>query len=305
MKEISKTSIKMLKKQEFDSFKVVCKRSNKTFKFKSLEISAQIGGDIHEILKKKVDVKNPKLILNIEICDKEAYVYSNKINGVGGLPVGSSGKMICSLSGGIDSPVAAYMMMKRGCKIIFVHIHNDTQADKAVLSKITDLVEQLNNYQLNSKLYIVPFGELQRRIIAVVPSKLRMIVYRRFMLKIINKIAYKERAKAIITGDSIGQVASQTIDNMTCIRESSELPVFSPLIGMNKEEIIILSRKIGTFETSIRPYPDCCSFMIAEHPETRAEIETIKKAEEHIENQDELIKESIKKAEVKKFAVGK
>lgn len=299
--DIKKNVLELAGKEDFEKFKIETKRSDKSFPMNSFEINTKIGELVADKFSKKADMKNPDLRIHIEIVEKEAFVYSKKYSGVGGLPVGSAGKVVCSLSGGIDSPVAAFLLMKRGCRVVFVHIHNNTQADKGVLSKINELVKKLTQFQLDSKLYIVPFGNIQKTIIANVPSTVRMIVYRRFMLEIINRIAKKENAKSIITGDSVGQVASQTLENIGCIYDASEFPVFAPLIGMNKEEIIFLARKIDTFDCSIQPYPDCCSFMIAQHPETKACLEDIKTIEESINEKEELIKEAVKNAEIRRF----
>jgi len=300
LEKIKKKSLEFLEKEKFVSFKIETKRSNKGFPLTSFELNREVGRCLEEKTKKRVDFKNPEFVLHIEIGEKEAFIYGGKCGGIGGLPVGTAGKVISSLSGGIDSPVASFLLMKRGCKVIFVHIHNQTQA-RGVLTKIEELVEQLTKMQLNSKLYVVPFEKIQKEIIMNVPSKLRMIVYRRFMMRIINQLAWKEKALGVVTGDSVGQVASQTLENLNCIYDASRLPVLNPLIGTNKEEIVELAKKIGTYETSIQPYPDCCSFLIAKHPETKGKLEEIKRAEEFIRNPEELIKESIKNAEVKKF----
>ncbi len=213
---------------------------------------------------------------------KRNFLYTKKFNGVGGLPTGSSGKVVSLLSGGIDSPVASFLMIKRGCNTIFVHFHNRTINSEQALSKIRKIVEVLTKFQGKSKLYVVPFERLQLEIIRNVPSKYRMIVYRRFMLKIANYIAERENAKAIVTGDNLGQVASQTIENLNTIYRISALPIFSPLIGLNKREIVDLAKKIGTYEYSILPYQDCCSFMISPHPVTRSDPKMIERFEEHI-----------------------
>ncbi|MBU1136662.1 MAG: tRNA uracil 4-sulfurtransferase ThiI [Nanoarchaeota archaeon] len=290
--DIKKKCFEILKSKEFKTFRVLTKRSNKNFEFSSNKIDRFIGEEVIKKFKKKVNLGNPELTLFIEVGEKEVFVYTDKIKGIGGLPVGVSGKVVCSLSGGIDSPVASYLMMKRGCKVVFVHIYNKTQ--QGVVQKIKDIVEQLSKFQINSKLYIVGFEKIQKQIIMNVPSKYRMIVYRRFMMKIINEIAKKENAKAVITGDSVGQVASQTIENLNCIYDASEIPVFAPLIGMNKQEIIDISNKIETYSLSILDYPDCCSFMIAKHPETKAELNEIKKIEKNIESIDGLVEDCVK-----------
>jgi len=296
--DFKEISLNILKNRTFASFKIETRRSNKGFMQSSTQINEQVGEYIVKNLNKVVKLKNPEITLNIEIGNKEAFLYVEKYQGIGGLPVGSSDSLICSLSGGLDSPVSSYMMMKRGCRIVFVHIYNPTQVNKGLLTKIKDIVKQLSTFQNNSKLYIVPFDKIQKEIMKTVPSKVRMIVYRRFMLKIMNKIAEKEKIRAIVTGDSLGQVASQTIPNLNVIYEASELPIFPPLIGMNKEEIINISRQIGTYDYSILAYPDCCSFMIAEHPEIKAELVEIKKVEANIQNQEDLIKEAFCNSEI-------
>jgi len=301
MEEIKKESLKILKKEKFSTFKIFCKRSNKDFPLTSNRINNEIGSLIVKKLKKKVDCTNPEKILYIEIGEKEAFIYFEKNKSIGGLPTSTAGKIISSLSGGIDSPVSSFLLMKRGCKIVFVHFFNKTQTNKALLTKLDDIVKQLTKSQLESKLYIIPFEKIQKEIIKNIPSNLRMIIYRRFMIRILNKIAQKEKAKGIVTGDSIGQVASQTLENLNCIYKPSKLPVFSPLIGMNKEEIVRISKEIETYEYSIQPYPDCCSFMISKHPETRANIKDIEKAESFIEKKENLIDEVISKSKIKNF----
>jgi len=301
IKDIKKQALEILKNEEFTTFKVITKRSNKKFQLNSFEINKALGQYLSNNLKKKVIMNNTDVNLYIEICEKEVFIYTNKHQSMGGLPVGVSGKVICSLSGGIDSPVASVLMMKRGCKVIFVHIFNKTLTKQGVLTKINKIVQQLTKFQFNSRLYVIPFEKIQKEIVANVPSKYRMIIYRRFMMKIINKLAKTKKAKGILTGDSIGQVASQTLENLRCIYQASDLPVFAPLIGMNKEEIVQIAKKTGTFEYSILPYPDCCSFMIAKHPETKANLKQIIQAENNIKNQEKLIQESISKAKIKIF----
>lgn len=299
MDDIKEKAREQLEREAFNVFKVAAKRSNKDFPKTSPEINTEVGKYLEERLGKKADYTKAEKTVFIEIGEKEAFVYSRKVHGIGGLPTGVSGKVMCSLSGGIDSPVAGFLLMKRGCKVVFVHIHNKTQTSGA-LGKIEELVKRLSEIQLGGRLYIVPFEKIQKEIILKVPSQERMIVYRRFMMRIINELAREEKAKGIVTGDSVGQVASQTLDNLRCIYEAVRLPIFSPLIGMNKEEIVNLGKKIGTYEISIQPYPDCCSFMIAQHPETKGQLDKIREREEGLEIK-ELVKEVIEKAEVKDF----
>lgn len=301
MNDIREKVLGLLKGKKFESFRITSTRSFKGFKKTSREINEIIGGCVIDKFDKKVKLKNPDIEIFIEIGEKEVFVFLEKIQGIGGLGVGSSGKLICSLSGGIDSPVAGFMMMKRGCKVVFVHIHNENLVKESVLEKLKNIVNELTKVQLDSKFYVVPFEKIQKQIIMNVPAKFRMIVYRRVMMKIINDIAKKEKAKGIVTGDSIGQVASQTIDNLNCIYDACLIPVFSPLIGLNKEEIIKTAEKIGTFKHSVVAYPDCCSFMIAKHPETKGKLSDIIKLEKNIKNQEKLIKDCVSGAKVLKF----
>jgi len=300
MKCVQKTALALLSAINFDTFRVTTKRSNKQYTLNSDEINVILGEVIRKKLKKKVSLNNPTVTLFVEVSAKEIFLYTHKYRGIGGLPVGSSGKAIASLSGGIDSPVASFLAAKRGVKVIFCHIQNKTILGRRVGSaKIESIVKALTKVQGESKLYIIPYEEIQKAIISCLPAEFRMIVYRRFMMKIMEKIALKEKAGGIITGDSLGQVASQTLENLKCIYQGLALPVLSPLIGMNKEEIIQIAKEIGTYEHSILPYPDCCSFMIAQHPETRADLEKIKKLEELIPNKEELVEKSIDKMKVK------
>jgi len=299
IEDIKEKALALANDSFFSTFKINAKRSNKKFSFKSNEINATVGEYILETLNKKVDVHKPDLTIFIEVTDDKTYVHSEKILGIGGLPVNERNIVISSLSGGFDSPVASYLMMKRGCSVIFVHIYNNSLVKKAVLEKIQLLVNELTKFQLTSKLYVVPFAEVQKEIIANVPSTHRMIIYRRYMFKIINEIALREYAKAVITGDSVGQVASQTLENIQCIYQASNIPILTPLIGLNKDEIIDIAKKINTFEFSKIPYPDCCSFMNSDHPITKGIIEKIDVMEKEIKDKEEkLINDAINKADI-------
>ncbi len=275
---IKLAALKVLPK-EFESFKVQASRSDKSFPMTSPEINQEIGKFIVEKIGKRVDLKNPNVTIWVEVSSKEVYVYCKKYNGVGGLPVGTAGKVISLISGGIDSPVAAFMAMKRGCEVVAVHFFNETLHSREVRKKIIMLAQKLAEFQGSLRLYMVPFESIQLEIIREVPDKLRMIAYRRSMMRIANFIAEKEKAKAIVTGDNLSQVASQTIENLTVIHSASSLLVISPLIGMDKEEIVEMAKEIGTYEISIMPYKDCCSLLVAKHPETRAREEEILKCE--------------------------
>lgn len=286
LEKINKKTVELLKdylqNNKAKTFKIEARRSDKKFKFKSPEINAKVGEFVFENTELNVDVHNPELEIIVDVGHKYCYIYFEKIKGIGGLPVGTAGKLISLLSGGIDSPVASFMMMKRGAKIIFVHFKNKT-INNSGDDKIKNLVQKLSQFQGKSKLYVIPFEEFQKEIIAKIPAKNRMIIYRRVMFKLTEIIAKKEKAKGFVTGDSLSQVASQTLENIGVIYNSADLPIFSPLIGMNKQEIIDLANKVGTYKISIVPYQDCCSFLIAKHPETKAKLEDILKQEENLE----------------------
>jgi tRNA uracil 4-sulfurtransferase len=292
IEDISKKTLSLLSK-DVKSFKIDTKRGNKQYELTSIDVNKIVGQKIVNALKLKVDLTSPSVTAYIELCDKESFIYTQKTNGISGLPIREKNKVVCSLSGGLDSPVSAYMMMKRGCQVVFVHVQNNTQTNKDLEKKIKDLVKILTNIQLKSTLLIIPFSEIQKQIIAYVPADYRMIIYRRFMMKLIEKIVDTENAFAIVTGDSVGQVASQTLENIQAIYNATTKPVFSPLIGLNKEEIITVAKKINTYETSIKPYPDCCSFMIAVHPKTKACLTEVTTIEENIPNKQKLIEDAL------------
>ncbi len=300
LNKIITESKQIIKNKDFETFGVQTKRSNKQFKQSSQEINCMIGEKICK-LGYKVDLSNPDLTLYIEITEKETFIYTEKHRGIGGLPIPSAGKVISLLSGGIDSPVASFMAMKRGCQVIAVHFFNSTQTKAGILTKLEQLAKELSKIQLSLKLYIIDFEEIQKQIIMNIPAKYRMIIYRRFMMYIAHKIAFKEKAKAIVTGDSIGQVASQTLENLNAIYAASQLPVLAPLIGLNKQEIVTIAEQIGTYQHSILPYGDCCSYMIAEHPITKSDLKEIEELVQNIENKDELVKSALRNVEVRKY----
>lgn len=297
LKKIEEKLLKIAKDYTNNTFSIRAKRSNKGFKYNSQELNEILGELLVKKLNMKVNLDNPEITFFIEITEKQAFIFTEKIKGLAGLPVGISGNLVSLISGGIDSPVAAYKMMKRGCNIIFVHFQNQTAMKEGTKDKVTKLVKVLSAYQPSTLLYIIPFEDIQKEIIKIVQSKYRMIIYRRVMFRIAEKIAEKTKARGLVTGDSLGQVASQTLKNLNVIYKSTNLPVFSPLIGMDKEEIIEEAKRISTFDISILPYQDCCSFLVAEHPETRADLATIEKIETNLKLSS-LIDESIKKAKI-------
>lgn len=295
IKKIREIAFKLLSKLNFDSFKIFAKRANKNFPLTSQQINEKIGEYILKKIKNiKVNLDNPEAVCFIEIVNNRSFLYSEKIKGPGGLPMGTSGKICVLLSGGIDSPVAAYKIMRRGAEAVFLHFHSYPQTNAASIEKIKSIVKILEQYQGKSKLYLIPFLDIQKEIFKKAPEKLRVVLYRRFMLKIAQKIAERENALAIATGDSLGQVASQTLENIYAINEAAKMPVFRPLIGLDKEEIIKQAREIETYEISIQPHEDCCSLFIPAHPETKASLKDIKNVEKKL-NVSKFINAAIKK----------
>ncbi len=300
LEKIKKQSIAIIKEKDFKTFKVDTKRHDKNFRIKSPEVNAIIGAEINETYNKEVDLKNPDLTLKIDLTSRNSYLSYEDIKGVGGLPTNKKQKVVALLSGGFDSPVAAYLMMKRGCEVIFVHFQNQNQMTGSVQDKIIQLAKQLSKFQLNTKLYIVPFEKLQKEIIMKVHSTLRMLVYRRFMIKIASKIAAENRARFLVVGDSLSQVASQTLENLESTYKDSEKHIFSPLIGMDKKEIIAISRTIGTNDISALPYGDCCSYFLPKHPELKATAGKLQFMEKEFDI-GSLVEEAVKSAKLKEF----
>lgn len=295
MKEIKNKAFEMLKFQNFKTFKIACQRSKKDFVLTSTQVNEKVGAEIVKKLKKKVNLGKPDITLFIEIVEKYAFLYTKKIKGLGGLPVGVSGKAVVLLSGGIDSPVAAYLMLKRGVSIIFLHFHAYPYTNKASIEKVQKIVQVLSKFQPVSKLYLAPFADIQKQILLKTPARLRVVLYRRMMLRIAQKLSQEERALAIITGESVGQVASQTLENIGVIEKcrgnlsGRPLPILRPLSGQDKQEIIKIAEKIKTFEISILPDQDCCVRFVPKHPATKAKIEDVEEAEKKIDVK-ELVK---------------
>ncbi len=265
------------------TFKVETKRADKTFPIKSPDVSRVIGGYIlSKLTHLKVDVHHPDIVVKVEIRGPGAYVYFEKVSGVGGLPVGSSGKATLLLSGGIDSPVAGWMIAKRGVKLEAVHFYSYPYTSERAKNKVIKLASLLTPYCGTIKLHIVPFTDIQLAIHEKCPQEQLTLIMRRFMMKISEKIAIKNGADALITGESLGQVASQTIQSLGVTNAAVDLPVFRPLIGMDKEEIVKIAKKIDTFETSILPYEDCCTVFVPKHPNTKPKLEKLLASEKHI-----------------------
>ncbi len=295
---IKEKALDLLKSKKFKTFRIETKRGKKDFPLTSQEINEKVGAKIVEELNRKVDLTNPDITCFIEIVEKYAFLYLEKIKGQGGLPIGVSGKVISLLSGGIDSPVASFYGMRRGIKIIFLHFC--AQQDKISLKKIKQVIKVLNKYQFSSKLYLVPFLNIQKEIFQKTNPELGCILCRRFMFRIAEILAEKEKAEALITGENIGQVASQTLTNIRITEEVTKLPVLRPLIGMDKKDIIDKAKEIGTFDISILPEEVYCQRFLAKHPETKANLKKVKEEEKKLDV-EKLIKEAVKKAKVEKI----
>lgn len=266
--------------KKVSTFKVCAKRSDKKFPFKSPEICREVGGHIlQNIYSLKVDVHNPELTVTVEVRDKNVFIHGNQIRGAGGMPVGTSGRAALLISGGIDSPVAGYMMSKRGLVLDAIHFAAPPYTSKRAEMKVRKLASIVSKYSGRINFMIVPFTEIQECIKDNCPEELFTVIMRRMMMKVAIGLAQKQGAKALITGESLGQVASQTLDAIACTQAVATIPVFRPLIGMDKEEIIKIARKIDTFETSLLPYEDCCTVFTPRHPRTRPTVELIEEAE--------------------------
>ena len=283
------------------SFKVTAKRADKSFPMKSPDICRELGGVLLERFPNlHVDVNNPEITVTVEIRDTNAYVHAENIKGAGGLPVGSSGKAMLLLSGGIDSPVAGWMMAKRGVHIAAIHYVSPPYTSERAQLKVEQLCEKLTDYCGGIGFYCVPFTEIQEAIKDNCPEEFFTIIMRRLMMEIAQRIAAKDGCLALITGESVGQVASQTMSAIACTDAVCRIPVFRPLIGMDKTEIIEISRKIDTFETSTLPYEDCCTIFTPRHPKVRPVLADVEKAQNSFDFEP-LIAEAVEKTELKIF----
>ena len=282
---------------EFETFKVKARRNHTDFQTNSMEMNQIIGAVLCEAFPtKQVKMKQPNVEVGVEVVQSAAYVYAFSKPGIGGLPVGSSGKVACLLSSGIDSPVATWKIARRGAACIGVHFSGRPQTSDASEFLVDDIAHVLEKTGCIAKVYVVPFGNFQREISAVVPPELRVIIYRRTMFRVAEKIAEAEGAKALVTGESLGQVASQTIENIQCTNASVSLPIFRPLIGSDKLEIINDAQKLGTFEISSQDAPDCCTLFMPRNPETHAKLFKVEAAEAKL-NLDGWVSELVACAE--------
>ncbi len=267
----------------FSSFRITARRAFKELPFHSLELQHVLGAHVLETHQTRVALHNPELTVHVDIIPGRALVYMRKIPGAGGLPMDTSGGLLSLLSGGIDSPVAAHRMMKRGCHVDFLHFHSYPFLDRTSQQKAQQLVQLLTRYQYTSRLFLVPFGDIQQRIVGVVPAPYRVVLYRRYMVRIAEVLAHQLGVGALVTGESLGQVASQTLENLRVIEAASHLPILRPLIGMDKAEITQYAQAIQTFPISIQPDQDCCTLFVPRHPATRTTLEAIEAAEQPLD----------------------
>ncbi|NOZ78308.1 MAG: tRNA 4-thiouridine(8) synthase ThiI [Acidobacteria bacterium] len=283
------------------SFAVRCTRSDKSFSMTSVEIERAVGGAVQDLTGWPVDLSGPDLTIHLLLDRNGFWIWMVRVPGPGGLPVGTGGRGLCMLSGGIDSPVAAYLMMKRGMRLDFVHFHSVPTTDPASLEKVRELVRILNRYQNSARLVMVPLLPVQKEIVQSCPSSLRILLYRRFMMRIGESFAQRFRTLALITGESLGQVASQTVENLTAVQSVTSLPVLRPLIGFDKQEIITLARRAGTYDVSIQPHIDCCTYFVPDHPETGASAGELSTAE-NVLDVGKLTESAVKDATIERIA---
>jgi tRNA uracil 4-sulfurtransferase len=298
--EIAAEILKDLGPEDPQTFRVSARRADKRFPLTSPQIEREVGGRIKEARNWLVNLDRPALTIRVEALTSEAFYSFGKERGAGGLPVGASGRVACLLSGGIDSPVAAWRMMRRGCRVLFVHFHSYPILSRASQEKARELARLLTRYQFDSRLFLVPFGDIQQRVVLAVQPPLRVVIYRRLMLRIAERIARDNRAQGLVTGEVVGQVASQTLENLSTIGRVAAMPVLRPLIGMDKEEITAEAQRLGTYPISIIPDQDCCTLFTPRHPATKARQFEIEAAEAALPI-DEMIAEAVTAAAQERF----
>jgi thiamine biosynthesis protein ThiI len=282
------------------TFRVSARRADKRYPLTSPEIEREVGGRIKEAKGWTVDLSHPELTIHVEALTNESFYFFGKERGAGGLPVGTSGRVMCLLSGGIDSPVAAWRMMRRGCRVQFTHFHSYPILSRASQEKVREIVKLLTQFQFDSRLFLIPFGEIQQRVVLSVAPPLRVVIYRRLMMRIAEAIALLHRGQGLVTGEVVGQVASQTIENMTLINNVVSVPVLRPLIGFDKEEITAEAQRLGTYPISIIPDQDCCTLFTPRHPATKARWIDIERAEKDLPIAD-IVQEAVASASVEEF----
>jgi len=285
MKNVAETLVENI---EYENFRVTTKRQDKSFPKTSQQTSMEIGGHIHQKFNKPVKLKGADLDLNVEIVNGFAFIGFNKIIGYGGLPIGVSEKAVSLLSSGIDSPVSSFELIKRGVNVSYVHFHSTPATSRQSIRLVERIVDKLANYSLNANLYHIPLLEVQQAIMEQIPNKYWVLFFRRAMMHLASKIADIENAPALITGENIGQVASQTLSNLRVADDASKYPILRPLAGSNKDDIVMRAKEIGTYEISIEPYQDCCSYFVPVHPETRANLDEMLELESKLNIEEEM-----------------
>jgi tRNA uracil 4-sulfurtransferase len=286
--------------RQAESFRVSVRRADKRFPFTSPQIEREVGGRIKEVRGWRVNLDDPALNVHIEMLPDHAFYFFGKEQGAGGLPTGTGGRVACLLSGGIDSPVAAYRMMRRGCTVLLVHFHSYPILSRASQEKVREIAALLTRHQLRSRLVLVSFGELQQQVLLAVPAALRVVVYRRLMMRIAERIGWRWHARALVTGEVIGQVASQTLENMTTIAGATTLEVLRPLVGMDKDEITSEAERIGTLAISNIPDQDCCQLFTPKHPSTQVSRAQVEQAEQALPV-DAMVDKAVHGAVVEEF----
>lgn len=280
---MSEAALALLAPRSFDTFAVAARRATKELPFNSRDVNIELGAAVQAATGKGVNLGSPDVTVYVEVVGPRSFVYVERRGGPGGLPVGSSGKVVSLLSGGIDSPVATYRIMRRGAKAILCHFHSAPFTDRSSVRKAAELAALIAYWQGDTPLYLVPLGDAQQQIVLSTPPDLRVVLYRRLMVRIAADVARQEGAKALVLGDSLGQVASQTLENIACVDDVSPLPLLRPLIGEDKQAIVTEARIIGTYETSILPFEDCCSLFVPRSPATRATVDECRSAEAELD----------------------
>jgi thiamine biosynthesis protein ThiI len=291
------TALGLMQDKSFTTFAVSTKRSDKSFAQTSVEVNVEVGAHIVENMNKKVKLKNPDITCYIEIMREYTFVYAEKQRGAGGLPVDVSGRVLILMSGGLDSPVAAYYSMKRGARCEYIHFHSYPYTSQASIDKVKSLIGVLNNFQFYAKVHMIPFSEAQEEIVLNAPDRMRIVLYRRFMMRIAQKVAEESKIDALVTGDSLGQVASQTLANIRAINDVVHLPVLRPLIGFDKNEIMDKAREIDSYAISILPHDDACSRFMPQQPVINARMEAVYEAEKDLDV-DKIVEETLAKREI-------
>lgn len=300
MDKITEVSVAAMSNGNYESFRVTARRTDKDFPISAQKMNEDIGAAIIASTGKKVNLSYPDKTCFVDVVDGKAFVYTERIQGQGGLPVGASGKVLSLLSGGIDSPVAAYYAMKRGATTTFVHFHSVPYTNEASIEKVREMIEILQAFQPQIKLYLVELAPIQKEVMVLTAEKYRIILYRRFMVRIAEALAKKLRVKALVTGDSLGQVASQTLENMAVIESAINIPILRPLVGFDKLEIINKARDIETYDISIQPDQDCCALFVPKHPATKARLVDVIIEEKKLDV-EMLIQQAIKNVKTEIF----